>query len=154
MILEDDVMSISRRGLPMSTPPPWEARQPRVHASRPIAAGKTLKDPNGRVVLGYLTSKPAGVPLEGNSACCIHPFNTLGGERATDIAPPTIATTAGIFFAWHDMTFSAEGRDAARRLLGMGTVRADRGTRDREPRSFASCARTRRRPRSPYATTG
>jgi hypothetical protein len=65
----------------------------------PDPAGKTLKDPNGRVVLGYLTSKPAGVPLESNSACCVHPFNTLGGERATDIAPDDHRTHRGIFFA-------------------------------------------------------
>lgn len=70
------------------------------------AAGKTLKDPKGRVVLGYLTSKPAGVPLEGNSACCIHPFNTVGGECATDIAPPDHRDHRGIFFAWHDMSFT------------------------------------------------
>jgi hypothetical protein len=57
-------------------------------------------------VLGYLTSKPAGVPLEGNSACCIHPFNTAGGECATDIAPPDHRDHRGIFFAWHDMSFT------------------------------------------------
>jgi hypothetical protein len=68
-------------------------------------AGKTLKDPNGRVVLGYLIRKPDGVPLAGNSACCIHPFNTIGGQCATDIAPPDHRDHRGIFFAWHDMTF-------------------------------------------------
>jgi len=69
-------------------------------------AGRTLRDPDGRVVLGYLTSKPAGVPLAGNSACCVHPFMTPNGERATDIAPPDHRDHRGIFFAWHDMTFA------------------------------------------------
>jgi hypothetical protein len=73
------------------------------------AAGRTLRDPQGRVVLGYLTSKPEGIPLAGNSACCVHPFNTLGGERATDIAPADHRDHRGIFFAWHDMTFTKGG---------------------------------------------
>lgn len=80
-------------------------RQAPAYTLEADAAGKTLKDPKGRVVLGYLTSKPAGVPLESNSACCIHPFNTLGGGRATDIAPADHRTHRGIFFAWHDMEF-------------------------------------------------
>jgi Family of unknown function (DUF6807) len=71
----------------------------------PAAAGKTLKDAKGRVVLTYLTRKPDDVPLAGNSACCIHPLNTLKGERATDIAPPDHRDHRGIFFAWHDMEF-------------------------------------------------
>ena len=79
------------------------------------ASGRTLRDPQGRVAFGYLTSKPAGVPLAGNSACCIHPFNTLGGERATDIAPADHRDHRGIFFAWHDMTFTR----------GAETVKAD-----------------------------
>jgi hypothetical protein len=79
--------------------------QKRTYTFDPDVAGKTLKDPDGRVVLGYLTSKPAGVPLESNSACCVHPFNTLGGERATDIAPDDHRTHRGIFFAWHNMEF-------------------------------------------------
>ena len=70
----------------------------------PDAHGQIVKDPSGRVVLGYLTSKPPG--LAGNSACCIHPFNTLGGERATDIAPADHPNHRGIFFAWHDMQFT------------------------------------------------
>ena len=75
------------------------------------AAGlKTLKDQRARRA-GYLTGKPAGVPLEGNSACCIHPFNTVGGECATDIAPPITATTAGSSSRGTDMTFT---RAAAR----------------------------------------
>jgi hypothetical protein len=83
-------------------------------------AGKTLKDPKGRVVLGYLTSKPAGVPLESNSACCVHPFNTLGGERATDIAPDDHRTHRGIFFAWHDMAFTRNGETLRGDFWGWG----------------------------------
>jgi hypothetical protein len=89
--------------------------QNRAYTLEPDAAGKTLKDPEGRVVLGYLVRKPEGIPLVGNSACCIHPFNTLGGECATDIAPPDHRDHRGIFFAWHDMTFKR----------GEETLRAD-----------------------------
>jgi len=80
--------------------------QARTYSLESDAAGKILRDAAGRVVLGYLTSKPEDVPLAGNSACCIHPFNTLGGARATDVAPPDHRTHRGIFFAWHDMTFT------------------------------------------------
>jgi methane monooxygenase PmoA-like len=96
------------------------ATQARAYTLEPDAAGKTLKDPNGRVVLGYLTSKPVGVPLEGNSACCIHPFNTPGGERATDIAPPDHRDHRGIFFAWHDMAFTRNGETVRGDFWGWG----------------------------------
>jgi hypothetical protein len=78
--------------------------QQRRYTLEPDAHGQTLKDPEGRVVLGYLTSKPSG--LAGNSACCIHPFNTLAGATATDIAPADHPNHRGIFFAWHDMQFT------------------------------------------------
>jgi hypothetical protein len=94
--------------------------QGRAYTLEPDAAGKTLKDPNGRIVLGYLTTKPANVPLEGNSACCIHPFNTPGGERATDIAPPDHRDHRGIFFAWHDMTFKRNGETLRGDFWGWG----------------------------------
>jgi Family of unknown function (DUF6807) len=94
--------------------------QTRGFTLEPEAAGKILKDPNGRVVFGYLTSKPAGVPLEGNSACCIHPFNTPGGECATDIAPPDHRDHRGIFFAWHDMTFTRKGETLRGDFWGWG----------------------------------
>lgn len=84
------------------------------------AAGKVLKDAAGRVVLGYLTSKPADVPLAGNSACCVHPFNTLGGERATDIAPPDHRDHRGIFFAWHDMEFKRGAESLRADFWGWG----------------------------------
>ncbi len=83
-------------------------------------AGKTLTDPNGRVVFGYLTSKPPGVPLEGNSACCIHPFNTVGGECATDIAPADHRDHRGIFFAWHDVSFTRGGETLRGDFWGWG----------------------------------
>ena len=92
--------------------------QPRAYTLEPDAHGRTLKDPNGRVVLGYLTSKPPG--LTGNSACCIHPFNTLGGERATDIAPPDHPNHRGIFFAWHDMAFAGKGETLRADFWGWG----------------------------------
>ena len=79
--------------------------QGKVYSLEPAPSGRTLKDANGAIVLTYLTSKPAGVPLASNSACCIHPFNTLGGEQATDIAPDDHRTHRGLFFAWHDMEF-------------------------------------------------
>jgi len=100
--------------------PRASARQPRAYILELDAAGKTLKDLNGRVVLGYLTSKPAGVPLEGNSACCIHPLNTLGGERATDIAPDDHRTHRGIFFAWHDLQFARGGETLRGDFWGWG----------------------------------
>lgn len=77
--------------------------QPR-YTLEPDAHGPTLKDPYGRVVLGYLTSKPP--ELAGTSACCIHPFNTPAGVAATDLAPADHPNHRGIFFAWHDMQFT------------------------------------------------
>jgi Methane oxygenase PmoA len=86
----------------------------------PEAAGMTLKDPNGRVVFTYLTSKPAGIPLEGNSVCCIHPFNTPSGIAATDIAPPDHRDHRGIFLAWHDMSFTRNGATLRADFWGWG----------------------------------
>jgi Methane oxygenase PmoA len=120
----DGSMSISRRVfLALSGAAALGTRlrgQARAYTLQPDAAGKTLKDPDGRVVLGYLTSKPEGVPLAGNSACCIHPFNTLGGERATDIAPPDHRDHRGIFFAWHDMDFKRNGEALRGDFWGWG----------------------------------
>jgi hypothetical protein len=94
--------------------------QPRAYRLEPQAAGHTLRDPEGTVVLGYLTSTPEGVPLAGNSACCVHPFNTLGGERATDIAPADHRTHRGMFFAWHDMEFTRKGETLRGDFWGWG----------------------------------
>ena len=103
------------------------SQQSRAYSLEPIAAGHTLKDAEGRVVLSYLTSKPEGVPLAGNSVCCIHPFNTLGGVAATDIAPADHRDHRGIFFAWHDMTFTKNVAQGAER--GGGPPRSDRASR-------------------------
>src|SRR2546425_11972280 len=117
-------MSISRRVfLGITSAAAFETSlrsQSRAYTLEPDAAGKTLKDPSGRSVLGYLTTKPANVPLEGNSACCIHPFNTLGGECATDIAPPDHRDHRGIFFAWHDMAFTRNGETLRGDFWGWG----------------------------------
>jgi hypothetical protein len=94
--------------------------QTRTYTLETMAAGKTLKDAAGNVVLSYLTSKPEGIPLAGNSVCCIHPFNTPGGEAATDIAPPDHRDHRGIFFAWHDMTFAKNGQSVKADFWGWG----------------------------------
>jgi len=60
------------------------------------------------------------VPLAGNSVCCIHPFNTPGGECATDIAPPDHRDHRGIFFAWHDMSFTRNGQTVKGDFWGWG----------------------------------
>ncbi len=95
--------------------PSGAAARAGVYTLEPAPAGKTLKDADGRVVLSYLTSKPADVPLAGNSVCCVHPFNTMGGTCATDIAPPDHRDHRGLFFAWHDMTFSPKGGQGVER---------------------------------------
>lgn len=77
--------------------------QARRYTLDPVANGKALMDADRRVVLAYLTSKPDG--LAGNSACCIHPFHTLGGVRVTDLAPPDHRDHRGIFLAWHNVEF-------------------------------------------------
>jgi hypothetical protein len=79
--------------------------QNRIYTLEPDPNGKTLKSPEGRVVFTYLVSTPAGIPLAGNSACCMHPVNTPSGERVTDIAPPDHRDHRGIFFAWQDLEF-------------------------------------------------
>ncbi len=92
----------------------------RRYALQTTPFGKTLVDPAGRVVFGYLAKKPTDIPLAGNSACCVHPFNTLSGERATDIAPPDHRDHRGIFFAWHDMEFSQVGETVRADFWGWG----------------------------------
>jgi len=85
-----------------ATVAPFRA-QPRRYTLEPGANGRVLKDPAGRVVLAYLTSKPEG--LAGNSACCVHPLNTMAGERVTDLAPSDHKDHRGLFFAWHNVEF-------------------------------------------------
>ncbi len=71
----------------------------------PSPNGKTLTAPDGRTILSYLTSRPDGVPLAGNSTCCFHPLTTPSGERVTDIAPPDHKDHRGAFLAWGNMEF-------------------------------------------------
>lgn len=85
-----------------ATVAPFRA-QPRRYTLEPGANGRVLKDPAGRVALAYLTSKPEG--LAGNSACCVHPLKTMGGERVTDLAPSDHKDHRGLFFAWHNVEF-------------------------------------------------
>ena len=70
-----------------------------------VAAGRSLKAPDGRVALTYLTSKPEGSNLRANSACCFHPVTTPSGERLTDLAPGDHVHHRGIFLAWHSIDF-------------------------------------------------
>ena len=97
---------------------PPRSSQRRAYSLEPDRHGHTLKDATGRVVLGYLTSKPEG--LTGNSACCVHPFNTHAGECATDIAPADHRNHRGIFFAWHDMQFTRGERTLRGDFWGWG----------------------------------
>jgi methane monooxygenase PmoA-like len=71
----------------------------------PEPDGGTLRGPDGRVALTYLTKKPAGSNLKANSACCFHPLNTPSGERITDLAPGDHVHHRGVFLAWHSMEF-------------------------------------------------
>ena len=71
----------------------------------PVAHGMQLKTPGGRVVLEYMTSKPADVPLTSPSVACFHPVNTPSGERVTALAPDDHPHHRGIYLAWHDAEF-------------------------------------------------
>ena len=71
----------------------------------PVANGMQLKTSDGRVVLEYLTSKPADVPLAGPNTACFHPINTPSGERVTALAPDDHLHHRGMYIAWHDSEF-------------------------------------------------
>lgn len=94
--------------------------QEKTYTLEPDPAGKTLKAPDGRTVFTYLTRKPDGVPLAGNSACCFHPVNTPSGERVTDIAPPDHRDHRGAFFAWGNMDFHRAKGDVRADFWGWG----------------------------------
>jgi hypothetical protein len=94
--------------------------QTKSYTLEPDPAGKTLKAPDGRTVFTYLTRKPDGVPLAGNSACCFHPVNTPSGERVTDIAPPDHRDHRGVFFAWGNMNFHLAKGDLKGDFWGWG----------------------------------
>ena len=53
-----------------------QARATGSYTLTPVANGVQLRTPDGRVVLEYVTTKPAGVPLTGPNAACFHPINT------------------------------------------------------------------------------
>ena len=75
----------------------------------PDEHGMVLKTPDGRVVFGYMTKKPADSKLTANSVCCLFPVNTPSGERAVDFAPSDHPHHRGVFLAWH----STKGRQKA-----------------------------------------
>ena len=93
----------------------------------PVANGMQLKTPDGRVVLEYLTSKPAGVPLTGPNTACFHPINTPSGERVTALAPDDHPHHRGMYIAWHDSEFrqpiTRSGPTSP--LLGWNITKAD-----------------------------
>lgn len=67
----------------------------------PDEHGMVLKTPDGRVVFGYMTKRPADTKLTANSVCCLFPVNTPKGERAVDFAPDDHPHHRGVFLAWH-----------------------------------------------------
>ena len=99
---------------------PVALAQGRDFTFEPSPAGKTLKGPNGRVLLSYLTEKPEGVPLAGNSVCCFHPLTTPTGETVTDIAPPDHRDHRGAFFAWGNMAFQRPAGEKTADFWGWG----------------------------------
>jgi hypothetical protein len=68
------------------------------------APGLELKTPDGRVVLQYMTRKPADSKLTANSTCCFYPVFTPSGTRVIDFAPDDHPHHRGIFLAWHDIS--------------------------------------------------
>jgi len=75
----------------------------------PDEHGMVLKTPDGRVVFGYMTKKPADSKLTANSVCCLFPVNTPSGQRAVDFAPDDHPHHRGVFLAWH----STKGKEKA-----------------------------------------
>lgn len=71
----------------------------------PVTHGMQLKTPDDRVVLEYMTNKPADVPLTSPSVACFHPVNTPSGEPVTAIAPDDHPHHRGMYLAWHDAEF-------------------------------------------------
>jgi len=90
----------------MERPLAWQAAAG-TYTLTPVANGMQLKAPDGRVVLEYLTSKPAGVNLTSPSVACFHPVYTPSGERVSALAPDDHPHHRGIYLAWHDAEFRA-----------------------------------------------
>ena len=65
--------------------------------------GATLKTPDGRPVLRYMTKKPADSKLTATSVCCFHPVWTPTGVPVTDFAPDDHRHHRGVFLAWYAM---------------------------------------------------
>lgn len=95
----------------------------------PVASGMQLKTPDGRVVLEYLTQKPADVQLTSPSVACFHPFNTPKGERVTALAPDDHRHHRGVYLAWHDSEFrqpiNTANRTPTSPLFGWNITKAD-----------------------------
>jgi hypothetical protein len=102
---------------------------PRSYAARRTAHGLEVTTPDGRVVLEYLISKPADVPLTSASVACFHPINTPSGERITALAPDDHPHHRGLYLAWHDSEFrtptNPERRGPTSPLYGWNITKAD-----------------------------
>jgi Family of unknown function (DUF6807) len=91
----------------------------------PVAAGMQVKAPDGRVVLEYMTKKPADVPLTSPSVACFHPVYSPSGERVTAIAPDDHPHHRGIYMAWHDSEFRQRQDGPYAPPFGWGITKAD-----------------------------
>ena len=60
------------------------AAQGDAYTLQPDEHGMVLRAPDGRVVLRYMTKKPAETNLSANSVCCLYPVHTPAGVRAVD----------------------------------------------------------------------
>jgi len=100
-----------------------------VYTLSAVANGHQLKTPDGRVVLQYLTSQPADVPLTSPSVACFHPVNTPTGERVTALAPDDHTHHRGVYLAWHDSEFrqpiNTDRRTPTSPLFGWNITKAD-----------------------------
>jgi hypothetical protein len=65
--------------------------------------GVTLKAPDGREVLRYVTKKAPDSKCTANSACFFHPVCTPSGQAVTDAAPDDHRHHRGVFLAWYAM---------------------------------------------------
>ena len=86
----------------------------------PDENGMVMKTPDGRVVFGYMTKKPADSKLTANSVCCLFPVNTPSGERAVDFAPDDHPHHRGVFLAWHSTEAQCKGGQQKADFWGWG----------------------------------
>lgn len=66
--------------------------------------GYTIHAPDGRIVTGYVTRKPAGTDMTAPSVCCFHPLQSPAGERLT-VFGAGHQHYRGVFFGWHTVEF-------------------------------------------------